>query len=330
MNPDPIGLTFSLQQASKTAEVEELTCLADHLGFDSVWIPEAWGRDAFTLLAALAMDTRSIRLATGIVNVFSRTPAIVAQSIASLDELSGGRAILGLGASGPRVVEQWHGLKFENVLQRTREFVDVVRLILSGDRVSYDGQIYKLNGFSLAFQPPRSDIPIFLAAIGPANTRLTGEIADGWLPIFASRKLLAAGDEYLTEGATAANRSRNQITVAAYIPALLGSRGPELVRRHIAFYVGAMGSFYYRQMVRGGWEREAAAIRERWQAGDSSAARELVGDEIVGALAITGNPEDGRRRLAEFRRQGIDLPVLAVPEGADVAEIRATLEALGG
>lgn len=329
--PQPrLGVSFALQLTSNVTDVTEYTVLAEECGYESVWIPEAWGRDAFTLLAVLATKTTSIGLATGIVNVFSRTPAIVAQSIASLDDISGGRAVLGLGASGPLVIERWHGLEFRDVLTRTHEFVDVVRLILSGSRTNYDGRVYKLRDFALAFKPPRPVIPIYLAAIGPANVRLAGEIADGWLPVFVSGNLLSTAKSWLSEGAARAHRKPSEVTVAAYVPALIGQDGPRLLRRHIAFYVGAMGSYYYRLMVRSGWEAEAEAIRERWRRGARTEAAELVNDAMLEALAITGEVTTARRQLENFRSHGVDLPIIAIPHGAERTAIRATLKALGG
>jgi F420-dependent oxidoreductase-like protein len=325
-----IGVSVSLGQASNTATVYEMATLAESLGYESLWIPEAWGRDAFTLLAAVAVRTTSIGLATGIVNIFSRTPAIVAQSIASLDDISHGRAILGLGASGERVIERWHGLEFENVLQRTREFVEVVRAVLSGNPVNYNGDIYTLRGFSLAFNPPRREIPIYLASIGPANVRLTGELADGWLPIFASAPLLESARAWLSEGARRAARPVGNITVASYIPAIVGRDGPFLARLHIAYYVGAMGSYYHRLMVRSGWRKQADEIRTLYGAGRRNEAAEQIDDEMLSALAITGDEKQAREGLRRFRALGIDLPILAVPQGASPEAIHATLRALGG
>ncbi|HZT97636.1 MAG TPA: LLM class flavin-dependent oxidoreductase [Chloroflexota bacterium] len=324
-----LGVSFSLRQLHDFEETERLTLLAEQLGFDSVWIPEAWGRDSFTVLAALAMKTRNIRLATGIVNVFSRTPALVAQSIASLDDISGGRAILGLGASGPRVVERWHGLQFENVLQRTREFVEVVRAVLAGGPVTYHGQIFRISDFSLGFKPPRSRIPIFLAALGPANVRLTAEIADGWLPIFASSRLLSQAAPWIEEGVERARRRREDVAVASYIPTLIGSSADDVLRRHLAFYIGAMGSYYYRLMVRSGWEREARAARDLWRAGSRLEATAAITDDMLRSTTIGGTPSEARRRLEIFRRDGVSLPILAIPGGAPSPAIRATLEALG-
>jgi len=282
------------------------------------------------LLAALAVQTESIGLATGIVNIFSRTPAIVAQSIASLDDLSGGRAILGLGASGAQVIEKWHGLKFENVLQRTREFIQVVRLIARGEPVNFDGDVYRIHDFSLAFKPPRQEIPIYLAAIGPANVRLTGELADGWLPIFASHSLLSTGRSWLEAGAKRADRDVANITIASYIPTLVGSDGPRLIRHHIAYYIGAMGSYYHRLMVRSGFERQASEIRSLYLSGRRNEAAAIIDDAMLHELSATGTAADVRNRIETFRSLGVTIPVVTLPQGAGPESIHATLEALGG
>jgi F420-dependent oxidoreductase-like protein len=325
-----VGVSFSLRHLQSADEVIELTRFAESSGYASVWIPEAWGRDAFTFLAFLAAKTTSIKLATGIVNVFSRTPALTAQSIASLDDISGGRAVLGLGASGQRVIEDWHGLRFEKVLQRTREYVEVVRLILAGDEIDYDGQVFALHAFSLDFKPPRRSVPIYIAALGPANVRLTGEVGDGWLPIFPNETILNQGRQWLSEGAACTGRSSAGLAVAPYIPTLLGDDAATLLRRHIAFYVGAMGSYYHRLMVRSGWAEEADAIRGAWQKGSSRQAVGLVTDEMLHAFTISGTPGQARQRLLEFRANGVTEPILTMPGGATPKAIRATLEALSG
>jgi F420-dependent oxidoreductase-like protein len=324
-----IGVSFSLDQTADTSSTIEDVRLAEQLGFHSVWIPEAWGRDAFTLLAIIALETETIQLATGIINVFSRTPALVAQSIASLDDISGGRAILGLGASGPTVIEKWHGLRFERILQRTREYIDVIRIIIEGSRADYNGEIFKLSGFRLQFRPPRNRIPIYLAAMGPANVRLAGEIADGWLPIFASRPFLETAGEWLAEGQSRADEQNTPVDAAAYIPALLGKGADDLLRKHLAFYIGGMGSFYFRLMVRSGFRSEAESIREAWQRGDRRAASQLVTDPVLDATTIRGSADEAQAKVREFRAMGVRLPILTMPRGATSAGVRATLEALG-
>ena len=313
--------------------MDELTRLvqqAESLGYHSVWIPEAWGRDSFTVLGALAAQTSTIRLATGIVNIFSRSPTLIAQSAASLDDISGGRAILGLGASGPAVIQRWHGMPFRDVLQRTREYVDVIRMTLSGERVNYDGQIVRLHDFALAFDPPRPDIPIYLAAIGPATIRLAGEIADGWLPIFVAPDAFRRMYGSLLEGERKAGRKRTAVTTAAYIPSLIGPGEDHLLRAHIAYYMGGMGSFYADLLTRSGWARQADRMQQEWKRGDRRAAGQAVTDDMLESLTISGSAEEARSRLAAFRKVGIDLPILAIPHGSPLDMVARTIEALAG
>jgi alkanesulfonate monooxygenase SsuD/methylene tetrahydromethanopterin reductase-like flavin-dependent oxidoreductase (luciferase family) len=179
--PD-IGLVAPYWSDLKTEELVETARLAEELGYHSIWVPEMWGRDAFSILGLIAANTKRIKLSTGIIPVFSRSPAVIAQTAATLDEISGGRMMLGLGTSGPAVIENWHGVPFDKPLQRTREYVEIIKMILGGGRVDYEGEIFSLKGFRLQFQPLRSVIPVLVAAIGPRNVRLAGESADGWIP----------------------------------------------------------------------------------------------------------------------------------------------------
>jgi alkanesulfonate monooxygenase SsuD/methylene tetrahydromethanopterin reductase-like flavin-dependent oxidoreductase (luciferase family) len=165
---------------------------ADRGGVHSVWVAEAWGRDAFSLLTQLAERTARIQLATGIVNVFSRSPGALAQHFATLDELSGGRAIIGLGASGPQVIEHFHGVPFEKPLARVRETIEVINTLMSGEPLMHRGEVFRLErGFTLRFRPVRPHIPVFVASMGARSVRQTAEIADGWLPIWTPLPHLA-------------------------------------------------------------------------------------------------------------------------------------------
>src|SRR3954454_6372626 len=177
-----ISLPYA-EGAMTRAQIEDVVRAADTLGYSSVWIPEAWTFDAFMILTSLAAVTERIELATGIVNIYSRTPALIAQATATLDALSGGRAILGIGASGPQVIKGWHGLDYDRPLQRTREVIDVVRMILRREPLSYDGEVFQLGGrLKLINHPIRPAVPIVVAALGPKNVELTAELADAWLP----------------------------------------------------------------------------------------------------------------------------------------------------
>ncbi len=315
-------------------ETLDLVCRAEELGYESVWFGESWGYDAFTPLAWAAARTSTIGIGTHIATLFSRTPAMTAQSAASLDFLSGERLTLGIGTSGPIVVERWHGQRWERPLQRTREYVEILRLALSGEQVDYEGELFQLRNFRLRDRPLRTDMPIMIASIGPRNVELTGELADGWLPIFLRRDAIPGMRELLAAGAARSGRDPGAIEIAPSILAAVAERPEEaqaMARAHIAYYVGGMGAFYNRLMRRFGWEREAAQIRAEWtrpRREGRSAAAAAVTDEMVETTCAVGSPAQARERLAEARAAGVTLPILMFPFGADKARMRDTLEAL--
>jgi coenzyme F420-dependent oxidoreductase len=305
--------------------------LAEEGGYESVWVPEAWGSDAVSLLGALAAATTRIQLATGIINIFSRSPGLIAQTFATLDELSGGRMIIGLGASGPQVIERWHGTRFERPMQRMREVVEIVRLALAGERVNYGGKIFSLFGFKLGMDPPRPRIPIYLATFRPKGLRLTGEIADGWLPTSLSMAHLPTMLRALDEGASAAGRDVKTIDVAPMILTAVTDNREEartLARRHLAYYVGGMGTFYYELMQSYGFPEEAGRIRERWTKGDREGAARQVSDAMVDTLSIAGTASECRNAIGARRAAGVAMPVLMPPHGASVEMVKATITAL--
>src|SRR3989454_5328195 len=200
-----------------------MTERAEALGFDSVWVPEAWGTDAISLLGALAARTQRIRLGTGIVNVFSRTPSLLGQTAATLDLISNGRFILGLGTSGRQVVSGWHGMRFDRPLQRMRETVEIVRRVLRQERLRFDGEIFTLDqGLKLLARPVRPTVPIFLATLTPAGLRLTGEVADGWIPTLFSPDHLDLFRPQLEAGGPAPRRALHPLPVAPPRSGLLG------------------------------------------------------------------------------------------------------------
>jgi F420-dependent oxidoreductase-like protein len=191
---------------------------ADRLGYDVLWIAEVYGWDAFTVLTDIACHTERIKLGTGIINVFSRSPALIAQSAASLDHISGGRFILGLGTSGHQVIEGWHGVKFERGVRRLRETAEIVRTILKRERVTFEGEIFQLGmGLKLITHPVRDQIPIYLATLTPAGIALAGEIADGWIPVFFSpRHWETVLRPSLAKGAERAGRSLDELSICVY------------------------------------------------------------------------------------------------------------------
>ena len=184
---DTTALTFAGRQDMSDADLISIAQLAERLGYHTLWTGESWGRDAFIVLTMIACHTKTLRLGTGMVPVFSRTPALIAQSIASLDQISNGRATLGLGTSGRLVVEQWHGLPYHRPLARTREYIEIIRQALSGQAVNYEGQFFRLGRFRLGASPVQANVPVYLASLGPKNLELTGQLADGWLPIWVHR-----------------------------------------------------------------------------------------------------------------------------------------------
>src|SRR5579884_2601962 len=203
-------------------DVLEKVRLADRLGFDSVWLGEAWGYELFTSLADLVRATERIRVGAGVANVFSRSPAVIASAIATLDERSGGRMILGLGTSGPQVVEHWHGIPFERALRRLREYVEIVNMILRRERLHYRGEIFSLDrGFTLRFRPIRDHVPTYLASLAPRSIDLAGEIADGILPIYWPADDFPSLRARLDSVSLAAGRSAGNVRIAPYITVVL-------------------------------------------------------------------------------------------------------------
>ena len=254
-------------------ELVSIAKLADGLGYNTLWTGESWGRDGFTVLTMLACNTQSLRLGTGIVTVFSRTPALIAQSIASLDQISGGRATLGLGTSGKIVIENWHGVPYQKPIQRTREYVQIIRQCLSGEPVNHQGEIFNLSRFRLGSTAVQPRIPIYLASLGPKNLELTGQMADGWLPIWVNRERLGDLKENVKQAAEQAGRDICQITAAPQIMCTVAENIQELaeaeqsIRAHMAYYIGGMGAYYYELFCRSGFEAEANIIRTAWADG---------------------------------------------------------------
>ncbi len=311
---------------------------ADRLGYDKVWVAEAYGYDAFTILTQLACATQRIGLATGIVNVFSRSPALIAQTAASLDAISGGRFTLGLGTSGHQVVEGWHGVKFEKGIQRMRETMDIVRMILSREKLVYEGEIFHLDrGLRLITHPARDRIPIYLATLTPKGVELAAEAADGWLPVFFSPAHYdAVIKPELESGARKGGRSLDDLAICVYQPVVVTddrAAGRDAARPHLALYIGGMGSReknYYNQLFRRyGWEEEARHIQELYLARRRDEAMAAITDEMIDAVTVIGSIEECRERLAELERVGVDEVAIGIqtPDN-DPSAIAAALKGL--
>jgi len=306
--------------------------IADQLGVDSVWVAEAWGRDCFTLLTQVAERTQRIRLGTGIVNVYSRTPAALAQHFATLDELSEGRMVAGFGTSGAHVVEHFHGVRFEPSLTRLREVIEIFRMLLRRDPLHYDGKVFRMNrGFTLRFPPVRASIPVHLATLNPRAVRLTTELADGWMPVMIPIDRL--GDEITALRAQVAAAGRDPRAFEIHAPgAVTVATGAARRRAEIthaggvAFYIGQMGVYYARQLERFGFAAEVAAVRAAWEQGSGYAAA-AVPDAMRRRLGTVGEVSECRERLAAAAAAGADLHRVAIATD-DAREYARVLEAL--
>jgi F420-dependent oxidoreductase-like protein len=298
---------------------------AERLGYDSVWTAEAYGSDAATVLAFLAARTERIKLGSAIFQMPGRTPAMTAMTAATIDQLSGGRMLLGIGSSGPQVAEGWHGQRFARQLQRTREYVTVVRMALGRERVEYHGETVELplpdgpgKALKLMIEPAQDRIPIYLAAIGPKNTALAGEIADGWIPTFFSPEHVTEVRALLEEGAARSGRSLKEFDIAPVVNALVSDDlelARNVMRPGLALYIGGMGSreqnFYNRLVQRYGFEAEAREVQDLYLAGKKAEAASAIPTELIDLVSLCGPRDAVRERLGAFRDSGVGTLLVA-------------------
>ena len=322
----PVAAQDSLGALVTTAEQAEAA------GFDHVWMPETWGRDAVTTVATIAGATSEIGLGTSIANVYSRSPALLGQTAATLQECSDGRFRLGIGPSGPILVEGWHGVDFERPLRRTREYTEIVKAVLSGESLEYDGDIFQLSGFSLRCEPPDPRPPVDVAGMGPKAVELAGRFGDGWHAIVLSVEGLQDRIGDFERGGELGNRDRDQQRVMLSLLCCAledGDRARRLVRQHLAFYVGGMGTYYRDALARQGYEAVANEISQRWANRDHEAAMAAIDDEMLDQFAAAGTPEHARERLAAFAAvDGLDAVGVSFPRSASTDEIEQTVAAL--
>jgi F420-dependent oxidoreductase-like protein len=320
----------------------EYVVQAERLGVDVVWSAEAWGHDAVTPLAYLAACTSRIRLGTGVIQAGTRTPALVAMTAMSLASMSGGRFILGLGVSGPQVIEGWHGLRYERPARRLREIADIVRLATRGERLTYQGQLYQLplpggEGKALrAAAQPRPGIPIYLATLSPRSLELTGEIADGWLGTSFMPEHAAVFFEAIAKGAAGAGRTLADLDLQAGGVAAFGDDLDRLIaprKPGLAFTLGAMGShrtnFYNDAFRRAGYEDAAREVQRLWLDNRRDEAGARVPDELVVKTNLLGTEAMVRERVRAYRDAGVTTLRLE-PAGASLDERLATLARVVG
>ncbi|PKN79650.1 MAG: F420-dependent methylene-tetrahydromethanopterin reductase [Chloroflexi bacterium HGW-Chloroflexi-9] len=296
---------------------------AERVGVDSLWTAEAWSHDAATPIAYLMAKTERLRFGSGIFQIGTRSPALIGMTAQSLDQMSGGRFMLGLGTSGPQVIEGWHGLPFRKPLQHTREVIEIVRRVMNGETVAYDGEFYQLpldaehggTGEGKALRsgaPITPNLPIYVASLGPANLRLTGALADGWL---GGSFIPEYADLFLDEiraGAKAAGRDFSEIDIGVG-GTVVFTDDPEQaaaqLKPGLAFSLGAMGSkqhnFYNAAYSRQGWADEAKEIQRLWLSGQRDEARKRVPTELVLATHLIGDRQAVKDRLRVYRDAGV-------------------------
>src|SRR2546421_3301119 len=291
-------------------EMRDAAVLAEELGYSCLSMGESWGEDCLTSLAQLAAVTSRIRIGSSIVPVFARSPANLAMTALNMDRMSEGRFFLGLGTSGQLVIEDLHGEKFQKPLTRMREYIDIIRKAARGERLDHHGEFFHTQRFRLRLTPYRPNLPIYIASLSPPSLRLTGELADGWLPIFLAPSRMAAAVAELKAGAEEAGRSLRDIAISPQVSIYVSddvAAGRDRERPHIAFYIGRMGVFYHQYMHRIGFGADADRVREAFQARQRDRAAELVTDEMVDAMTILGTPKQCRDQIQRFfdaRRAG--------------------------
>src|SRR4249920_2513505 len=307
-------------------EMREAAVLAEELGYSCLSMGESWGEDALTSLAQLAAVTSRLRIGSSIVPVFARSPANLAMTVLNLDRMSEGRFFLGLGTSGQLVVEDLHGEKFRKPLTRMREYIDIIRKAARGERLDHDGEFFHIQRFRLRLTPYRPNLPIYIASLSPPSLRLTGELADGWLPIYLAPSRMPAAVAELKAGAEAAGRTLQDIAMSPQVSIYVTNNiaaARDRERPHIAFYIGGMGVFYHEYMHRIGFGADADRVREAFQAKDRDRAARLVTDEMVDAMTIIGDPGMCRRQMQAFFDAGAQEIRLVFNEPSKAAYLEA-------
>ena len=321
-----LGLSLGYWGLGISAEDQlKMVLEAEAAGYESAWAAEAYGSDTATVLAWLAAQTERIKLGSGIFQMPARSPAMTAMTAATLDQLSGGRILLGIGPSGPQVAEGWHGQPFAKQLQRTREYAAILRKALARERLEFDGETYKLplpggqgKALKLMIAPVQERIPIYLAAIGPKNTQLAGEIADGWLPFLFSPEHVEEGRRLLQEGADRVGRTLDEsFDIAPTVNLCIDDdveKARDAVRPILALYVGGMGSreknFYNQAVQRYGFEEAAKEVQDLYLDGKREEAAAALPAELIDTVALVGPRDKVADRLAAYREAGVGTMVI--------------------
>lgn len=301
-----LGSLLSINQVLECSEILSKTPV------DTIWVPETWGMENFSMLSMVSQKAPKPKIGSSIINIFSRSPASIAMGATTVDTISNGRLILGLGTSSPPIVEDFHGSKFENPVERMKEYVEIIKMISSGKPVNYSGRIFQLKNFTLLIKPKRENIPIYLAAVNKKMVDLTWQIADG--VIFYLRPL----DEMKKTIQTMQLKQKIDVTCQMITCVSEDSEiAVERCKKTLAFYV-AVGKIYREFLAKNGFANEVNNIFEEFKNSGLKSIHELVSDNMLNSLTITGDPETCKKQLKKVRETGVDLPIIQFNPVGDV------------
>lgn len=307
-------LGFSLGSLLSLDDIMECTKILSQYNPDSIWVPETWGMECCSTMSAVSQIAKKPKIGSSIMNIYSRTPALISMAAATLDTISNGRFVLGLGTSSQAIVDEWHGVEFNRPLARMKEYVEIIRLILSGNKVNYSGKFFQLSNFALLVKPPRNHIPIYLAAINQNMVELTWNIADG--VIFYLRPLTEL------QSVISKMQQKKKIDVACQLITCVSEDKDEAIKRAkktIAFYV-SVGKIYREFLTRNGFERETCAIFDEYQKSGLKNNHVEVSDHMVDALSVCGTPLEVGEKIKRFVKSGVDLPIIQFNPAGDVVK----------
>lgn len=320
-------LGYSLGPLLSMREILLCAKMADQQeNVDSLWVPESWGRESFATLGAMSQVTRKVSLGTSIINIYSRTPAIVAMAATTLDMLSDNRTIIGLGASTAAIVENWHGLKFNRPASRMKEYIECLRLMTRGEKVKYNGEFFQINNFKILHQPQRANIPIFMAAVNKKMVSMASKLADGillYLRPFEELKRTATELKQATKG--------KSFEIACSFICAMSNKEPEKARARaattLAFYI-AVGEYYSKFLADNGFKIEVEEITAEYRKAGADNAAKYVSDRMLSSLVICGSSEECRESLSKFLSTGITLPIIQFnPIGESESSFKEMLSA---
>ena len=297
--------------------VDQILDCASHLSKyhpDTIWIPETWGMENFSMLSMVSQKVNSPKIGSSIINIYSRSPSLMAMGAATVDTISNGRLVLGLGTSSMPIVEDFHGMKFEKPVSRMREYVEIIRLVLSGKQVNYDGNFFKLKNFSLLIKPLRSHIPIYLAAVNQKMVELTWEIADG--VIFYLRPISEL------KNTIEKMQNKKKIDVSCQLITCVSKDSQKAIdhaKKTLSFYI-SVGEIYRNFLAKNGFQNETEEIFQEFEKSGLEHVHEFVSDSMIESLTICGNPQECLTKLKKFKDTGLDLPILQFNPIDDVKE----------